>query len=81
MFPNQQSTPAIPALPAEALSQFAFEWRAGFSKKVENRRQAGQSLDSEDYINRSQVARSWLAENFYAYHNFSAFCESVLGWS
>lgn len=52
ILPALQSAPAIPALPAEALSQFAVEWRAGFFKEVETRRQAGQSLEDIDVTHR-----------------------------
>ena len=52
ILPALQSAPAIPALPAEALSQFAIEWRAGFFKEVETRRQAGQSLEDIDVTHR-----------------------------
>ena len=52
ILPALQSAPAIPALPAEALSQFAVEWRAGFFKEVETRRQAGQALEDIDVTHR-----------------------------
>ncbi len=52
ILPALQSAPAIPALPAEALSQFAIEWRAGFFKEVETRRQAGQPLEDIDVTHR-----------------------------
>lgn len=52
ILPALQSAPAIPTLPAEALSQFAIEWRAGFFKEVETRRQAGQALEDIDVTHR-----------------------------
>ena len=52
ILPALQSAPPLPTLPAAALPQLAVEWRAGFFKEVDTRRQAGQSVEDIDVTHR-----------------------------
>ncbi|KAL2038820.1 hypothetical protein N7G274_008578 [Stereocaulon virgatum] len=53
-----QAAPPIPALPADSLPHLASDWRVGFFKEIDTRRQAGQPLEDIDVTHRRVL--NWL---------------------
>lgn len=58
VLPALQAAPPLPALPAAALEELAVNWRAGFFREVEMRREARQPLEDIDVTHRRVL--NWL---------------------
>lgn len=58
ILPALQVAPALDALPPKALGELAVDWRAGFFKEVNTRREANQPLEDIDVTHRRVL--NWL---------------------
>lgn len=58
ILPTLESAPSIPALPAESLPQLAADWRAGFFKETQVRKEASQPVEDIDVTHRRVL--NWL---------------------
>lgn len=58
ILPALESAPSTSALPAECLPQLAADWRAGFFKETQMRREASQSVEDIDVTHRRVL--NWL---------------------
>ncbi|CAD6576431.1 MAG: hypothetical protein ASARMPRED_007728 [Alectoria sarmentosa] len=58
ILPALKSAPTIPALPSDSLPQLAADWRAGFFKETQTRKEASQAVEDIDVTHRRVL--NWL---------------------
>lgn len=58
ILPALGSAPSLPALPSESLPQLAADWRAGYFKETQTRKEASQAVEDMDVTHRRVL--NWL---------------------
>lgn len=58
ILPALESAPSLPALPSESLPQLAADWRAGYFKETQTRKEASQAVEDVDVTHRRVL--NWL---------------------